>query len=391
MATLDSPRRILILRPGAIGDTLLTFPSFQALRERFPGAEITVVGNRSPLLLARDAGVIDAADAFGAAWVADLFGDEPTPELRARLAPFELGLVWMHSSEAAGDLAARLARAGVKQAFPLVSFPPAGSRRHVAAHLMDTLAPLSVSAPFADVSLSGGGGESLTLTLSQRERGQNGDRPVRNGDARGRLQPAVSALALQGEDERVALALKGEDDKEREPSEAPLVVLHPGAGARRKRWPGERFAEVGRRLVELGYALAITRGPADEEAVAALQASLGRTPARVLDGLPLPELAAALARAQLFVGNDSGVTHLAAMVGAPTLAIFGPFDPAYWRPIGRRVAVVDAGQDCPHRDDPREGCRQCDLLPSLDVESVWTAATSLLDRSAPPRAEIGNG
>ena len=74
----------MILRPGAIGDTLLTFPALKALRERFPDTTIEVVGNRLALELARDAGLIDRFDAFGADWVADLFGDEPSQ-------PFERG------------------------------------------------------------------------------------------------------------------------------------------------------------------------------------------------------------------------------------------------------------------------------------------------------------
>jgi ADP-heptose:LPS heptosyltransferase len=154
--------------------------------------------------------------------------------------------------------------------------------------------------------------------------------------------------------------------------------LHPGAGSRRKRWPADRFAALADRCATLGYAIAATCGPADEEAVARLQASVRSARVRILAGLGLEELAAILAGARLFVGNDSGITHLAALVGTPTVAIFGPFDPAYWAPLGPRVAVVDGGASCHHRADPRDGCRLCDLLPTLDLEAVWDVASSLL-------------
>lgn len=157
-----------------------------------------------------------------------------------------------------------------------------------------------------------------------------------------------------------------------------LVVFHPGAGARRKRWPAEKFARLGERLGALGYSLAATSGPADEEAVGILRAALPNPPT-ILAGLELTDLAAILARASLVVGNDSGVTHLGALVGAPTLALFGPFDPVYWAPIGPRVGVADGGWSCSHRQDPRDGCRQCDLLPALTVDHVWEAAAALLD------------
>jgi ADP-heptose:LPS heptosyltransferase len=154
-------------------------------------------------------------------------------------------------------------------------------------------------------------------------------------------------------------------------------VLHPGAGARRKRWPAERYAALAERLVQCGFTLAATSDPADEDAVASLQAALSR-PIRVLDALELRDLAVILGRASLVVGNDSGVTHLAALTGAPTLALFGPFDPAYWAPIGPRVAVLDAGRDCAHRQDPRDGCRQCDHLTRLKIDEVWAAGETLL-------------
>ena len=319
---------LLIFRPGAIGDTLLTFPALAAIRRRFPATRIGVVGNRAALALGKANGLLDEADAFGADWVSDLFGDEPTPRLRSRLAQFDRAIVWQHSGEAASDLAGRLERAGVPQALPLVSFPPAGSRCHLADHLVATLAPLDV----------GGPRPLLTLSVSP---------PPGDGQAIG---------------ER-------------------LVVLHPGAGGRRKRWPAERFAMLADRFAAPGYEVALTSGPADEDAVAAVLGGVRNSQLGVLAGRTLDDLAAILARARLFIGNDSGITHLAGLLGTPTLAIFGPFDPAYWAPLGPRVAVVDGGQSCTHRQDPRDGCRSCDLLPSVSIDLVWNTALSLLDQT----------
>jgi heptosyltransferase-3 len=316
----NSIRGILVLRPGAIGDTLLTFPALLALRRRFPDAAITVVGNQAPLNIGRDAGIFDCCDAFGAAWVTDLFGDEPTPALRARLMQFDLGVVWMHGAKAADDLASRLATAGVRKVMPLVSFPSLGSGRHLADHLVETLAPLGIAGPRPTVTL-------------RREVGTEGR----------------------------------------------LAVLHPGAGGRHKRWPAERFAVLADRLAAHDWSIAVTRGPADDEAVAAVRSAVRSASLQVLAGLRLDELAGVLAQARLFVGNDSGITHLAALLNVPTVAIFGPFDPAYWAPIGPRVEVIDAGRSCAHRGDPREGCRQCGLVSTLDVETVWDAVSRIVD------------
>jgi len=98
---------------------------------------------------------------------------------------------------------------------------------------------------------------------------------------------------------------------------APLVV-HPGAGGVAKRWPAERFKALAH---QLGLPLAIVRGPADPRFEASDE---------LWQDLPLAELARRLKGSRLFVGNDSGITHLAAAVGAPTLAIHVSTDPSIW-------------------------------------------------------------
>jgi ADP-heptose:LPS heptosyltransferase len=113
-----------------------------------------------------------------------------------------------------------------------------------------------------------------------------------------------------------------------------FLALHPGSGARSKNWPAERFAGLADALAP-GQRVAVVHGPADDAAVSRLTTLLPR--ARVLAALPLPVLGAVLSRAGLFVGNDSGVSHLAAAYGAPTFALFGPTDPDVWAPPGARV------------------------------------------------------
>jgi hypothetical protein len=380
-ATADKPQicRILILRPGALGDTLLTFPALALLRRYFPLATIEIIGNRPVLRLALEWGLADGVDAFGADWVGDLFGDAPTPALRERLQRYDLGIVWMHSTDAAADLARRLEAAGVRRTVPLISFPAAGSYRHVADHLVDTLAAHGISEPGAlaasgfslgELWASGNPSDKDVLTPS-----------LRSGPAGPRFGADFLRMrTLNSLSPRERVRVREAKGVHAQPSDRRLAVLHPGAGARRKRWPAEQYAALGGRLIGRGYALAVTSGPADEDAVAALRASLDQ-PIELLADLELRDLAPILARASLVVGNDSGITHLAALCGAPTVAILGPFHLSYWAPLGPRVAVVDAGRDCTHRQDPRDGCRQCDPLPSLAVDTVWAAVQSLLDPS----------
>jgi heptosyltransferase-3 len=117
-----------------------------------------------------------------------------------------------------------------------------------------------------------------------------------------------------------------------------FLAIHPGSGSAAKNWPASRFAELVR--ARAGTPWLLVRGPADDEAAAGLETLPG---ARVARDLPLRVLAALLARAGVYVGNDSGVTHLAAASGARTVALFGATDPRRWAPVGPHVEVLRGG------------------------------------------------
>jgi len=118
------------------------------------------------------------------------------------------------------------------------------------------------------------------------------------------------------------------------------VVIHPGSGGQRKCWSLACFRDVARRLRESGLPVAFLIGPVEAE----------KWPAGQLDALaaefelvrsPEPdELVAMLAAARVFVGNDAGPTHLVALLGTPTVALFGPTPASVWRPLGPAVQVV---------------------------------------------------
>ena len=120
------------------------------------------------------------------------------------------------------------------------------------------------------------------------------------------------------------------------------VAVHPGSGGRRKCWPAERFAEV---AAGLGRPVVLLEGPADAEACRAFR-DRAASPLRVAraGGLSVPQAAALVAGCGLFLGNDSGMSHLAAALGVPTVAVFGPTDPAVWSPRGPVVRVVGGGR-----------------------------------------------
>lgn len=110
------------------------------------------------------------------------------------------------------------------------------------------------------------------------------------------------------------------------------VVIHPGSGSSTKNWPLDRFDEVASELATQGRTVTWIAGPAEVEG--------GLAKPGLLVESSLVSLAKQLAAARLYVGNDSGITHLAASLGVATIAIFGPTDPGVWGPRGERVQIV---------------------------------------------------
>jgi heptosyltransferase-3 len=128
---------------------------------------------------------------------------------------------------------------------------------------------------------------------------------------------------------------------------APVIVLAPTANWAPKIWPADRFVTLFHRLAAShipGAVPAVIAGPGEFEAAMARPVLQALPNAIDLVGrLSLPEIAAFLARSSLFVGNDSGLMHLAAASGAPTLGLFGPTDAAEYAPSGPRAAAVTGG------------------------------------------------
>jgi hypothetical protein len=114
-------------------------------------------------------------------------------------------------------------------------------------------------------------------------------------------------------------------------AEAYDVIIHPGSGGRIKNWPLANFVEVAEALHAQGRRVVWSLGPAEEG---------WDLPGKGLPTESLVDRAARLASAKLYIGNDSGITHLAAAVGCPTIAIFGPTNPAVWAPLGDNVSVL---------------------------------------------------
>lgn len=136
--------------------------------------------------------------------------------------------------------------------------------------------------------------------------------------------------------------------EERLPGKGPLVAIHPGATyGNAKRWYPDRFAAVGARLSkERGARLAVIGGKAEIDVATEVARGIGAAATSFAGETSLLRLAALLERASVLVTNDTGPMHLAAAVGTPTVAVFGPTDPVTTRPYGDRHTVVRHAVEC---------------------------------------------
>jgi ADP-heptose:LPS heptosyltransferase len=136
-----------------------------------------------------------------------------------------------------------------------------------------------------------------------------------------------------------------------------LLVIHPGSGAPRKNWQGFEGVIAYWRLKHL-HTIVLPRGPADAHGT-----SFDVPEVIEVDGLSLPQVAALLAECALYLGNDSGISHLAGAVGAHAVVLFGPSDPSAWAPRGDGVQIVHAPAPCAE-------CPDTFCVHRLPVESV---------------------
>ena len=166
---------------------------------------------------------------------------------------------------------------------------------------------------------------------------------------------------------------------------APFAVMHPAAAFATKQWAAEKFARVADGLADRGLRVLVITA-SNEAHLADELKSNASAPVVAFTDLSLPEITALLARARLFVGNDSGIAHMAAAVETPAVVIFGSSNVAHWRPWTSTSGVAEVvfeemecqpchGYFCEKFDEP-------ECIKRVPVERVMAAAERVLRESA---------
>ena len=319
--------RILCIHQGALGDFILALPAIRSLREYFQPRWLEIMGHPWILPLVSGPPYADAVTDINRAQMALLFQEDAviTENLQAYLCAFDAAFYFGRST----TLVKNFHRAGIRKTVILPPFP--AQQQHLIDHHLASLTALGISAT------------SSTPELFLRDETQ---------------KEAEGFFRERGR-------IRGSESHE-------IIALHPGAGGRDKVWPPQRSATLGRILAKEKAKLLIIQGPADKDAVQEVVAGLDGVPHLLVHDVPIATLAALLSHASLFIGNDSGVSHLAAALGVFTLALFGPTDPAVWAPRGDRAFYLKKGG-------------------SIDTIEVADVLTFLQERMKLHRAPVNEG
>jgi len=163
----------------------------------------------------------------------------------------------------------------------------------------------------------------------------------------------------------------------------PVVALAPGAVGPSKRWPAAAYAALARRLIAEGFAVWVLGGPDEKVLVTEI---VGDTEARDLTGHDLRDAILALAASEAAVSNDSGLLHVAAALGTPSIGIFGPTSPWHWAPLNPLAATIETSSELPCRPCHKPVCRlvhhRCmrDIPPDDVLAATHRALEAVLPR-----------
>jgi ADP-heptose:LPS heptosyltransferase len=281
-------KRILVIRTGAIGDTIVMSVVFQALRKHFPDAWIEVLGAPERIRLINTTGLINQITSLDSLNFSELYVlDGPiSPRVSNYIQQFDT--ILLYSVDPEKIVTTNLCKIYAQPVYQFDPFPPRGENIHITAYLLRTLEGLGVY-------------ESGIL-------------------------PEIKFL---------------ETESQIPISKTCRFALHPGSGNAKKNWPAVHFAEICTRFIQ-NYAarILLIGGPAEAHSLQVIQHALPDHAVDVRQNSSLVDLAAELQHCQYYLGNDSGISHLAAATGIPTLVLFGPSNPQVWRPLGKHVIVL---------------------------------------------------
>jgi heptosyltransferase-3 len=318
--------KILFIRGGALGDFIVTLPTLRVLRQKWPDAHIEVLGHPHLAEIALHRHYLNGVRSVNHGPLSAFFTPRAVldPAWMDYVGDFDLVLSYFYDPDEFFLINLQRCKPGeIVTHSPRV---PEGFGRPAARHFAGILEPLGLALP-----------DDAASDVFPTPADADAARAFLNG-----LKPGTR-----------------------------LVAIHPGSGSETKNWPARSWAELGRCLAAAfpDIALLVIEGEADATPAQAVVDAWKNLPHLRARLLPLPILAALLRESVLFLGHDSGITHLAAASrrDLPVIALFGPTDPAVWAPPRSGVQTL--------RGEP--------TVANIGVDEVFQASRKILEGQPP--------
>lgn len=315
-------RSALLIRLGGLGDLLTAAPSIQFLRRKFPAAYLTLICREDYGALLRELGIVNDILRGDGPRIAALFSSACPPGSEAAdwVRGFDLIMAWRQGQEP-DDLEKNLLALAGTEKCGFFHYGPAQAQP-VSRYFYEQTAAAFAPAPRTEAG----------LTLD-----------------------ACARLPVGGAQHAKALKLTDAP----KPGER-FIVVHPGSGGREKVWPLGRFLDIIQRLARQGVNGVLITGEAEADMDNVLREQGWPAGWSWLRSPSLDALSGLLHLASLYIGNDSGITHLAAACGSEVIALFLEKNVEAWRPLGQ-VHLLSASS-----------------VPSICVETVWRSVEGRL-------------
>jgi ADP-heptose:LPS heptosyltransferase len=305
-------QKLLIIHQGALGDVVAIFPAIIRLKRHFDSIDVLCQSQLGKLAKTLD--LVDKWFPLEGAWAASLFTDQPVRKVKALLRPYDRVVLFSFSEE----LEHTLNQITQNRCIRFAPKPPGDEPTHVTAYAVQNLSRCGL--------------------LSTQD------------------------LKING----VSLPIRWLDKRD-PPPDHHKILIHPGSGSKRKRWPLLQFTQLEALFIASGLKTEFILGPAEED----LLNALAKQDRKIHVPDDLIELAMLYRTVGGYVGNDSGASHLAAFMGLPTVVIFGPADPGRWKPNGPFVEVVRPALAClPCFETKEANCPAPKCLEDIDPLTV---------------------
>lgn len=312
---------LLVIHQGALGDFVITFPVLRRLKKKY--GRVDVVCRNQYGQIASDLGLVDQYDSIDRSLWTALYSGGGQSEIKTIIQSYDHIIVFSFS-----EIITESIRCMTNKSVHRVPSRPAPTETvHVADFIMDHLSAGGIITPVS----------SELEDLS----GITRDKPLLPPESR--------------------------------------IIIHPGSGSPKKNWMLGRFVHAAQMLKNLGFYPMFITGPAETGMASELTK---RLPAdvTVFNCSDIRQVAAILKTAGGYIGNDSGISHLAAAYGIPAVAIFGPSDPKRWSPVGHSVQVVYLNMQCrPCFETDRSDCLHRKCLSEIDPDRVVSAFMAMFE------------